>query len=86
MKIIKFSAVWCPGCLVMKPVWKKVEEKYPNLDIIEYDYDIDEDEVNIYNVGDKLPVVIKFDDNDSEVGRLIGEKKENEIIEFIGED
>ena len=86
MKIIKFSAVWCPGCLVMKQVWKKVEEKYPNLDIIEYDYDIDEDEVNIYNVGDKLPVVIKFDDNDSEVGRLIGEKKENEIIEFIGED
>ena len=70
----------------MKPVWKKVEEKYPNLDIIEYDYDIDEDEVNIYNVGDKLPVVIKFDDNDLEVGRLIGEKKENEIIEFIGED
>ena len=86
MKIIKFSAVWCPGCLVMKPVWKKVEEKYPNLDIIEYDYDIDEDEVNIYNVGDKLPVVIKLDDNDSEIGRLIGEKKENEIIEFIGED
>ena len=86
MKIIKFSAVWCPGCLVMTPVWKKVEEKYPNLDIIEYDYDIDEDEVNIYNVGDKLPVVIKFDDNDLEVGRLIGEKKENEIIEFIGED
>ncbi len=86
MKIIKFSAVWCPGCLVMKPVWKKVEEKYPNLDIIEYDYDINEDEVNIYNVGDKLPVVIKFDDNDLEVGRLIGEKKENEIIEFIGED
>ncbi len=86
MKIIKFSAVWCPGCLVMKPVWKKVEEKYPNLDIIEYDYDIDEDEVNIYNVGDKLPVVIKLDDNGSEIGRLIGEKKENEIIEFIGED
>ena len=86
MKIIKFGAVWCPGCLVMKPVWKKVEEKYPNLDIIEYDYDIDEDEVNIYNVGDKLPVVIKLDDNGSEIGRLIGEKKENEIIEFIGED
>lgn len=86
MKIIKFSAVWCPGCLVMKPVWKKVEEKYPNLDIIEYDYDIDEDEVNIYNVGDKLPVVIKLDDNGSEIRRLIGEKKENEIIEFIGED
>lgn len=86
MKIIKFSAVWCPGCLVMKPVWKKVREKLPNLDIIEYDYDIDEDEVNIYNVGDKLPVVIKLDDNGSEIGRLIGEKKENEIIEFIGED
>ena len=25
MKIIKFTAIWCPGCLVMKKVWNNRE-------------------------------------------------------------
>lgn len=85
MKIIKFGAVWCPGCLVMRPVWKEVLKDYPNLDITEYDYDMDEELVEKYNVGDKLPVVIMLDDNDKEIKRLIGERKKEEIIQFIKE-
>lgn len=85
MKILKFGAVWCPACLVMKPVWKEINNLYPDLDITEYDYDMDEDYVVKYNVGDKLPVIIKIDDNGSEIDRLIGEKKKEEIIRFIGE-
>ena len=85
MKILKFGAVWCPACLVMKPVWKEINNLYPKLDITEFDYDMDEDYVEKYNVGDKLPVIIKIDDNECEIARLIGEKKKEEIIEFIGE-
>ncbi len=85
MKIIKFGAVWCPGCLVMRPVWKEVLKDYPNLDITEYDYDMDEELVEKYNVGDKLPVIIMLDDNDKEIKRLIGERKKEEIIQFIKE-
>ena len=85
MKIIKFSAVWCPGCLVMKPVWKQIKTLYPDLKIVEYDYDLDEKEVLEYNVGEKLPVVIMLDENNKEVKRLIGEKKKEEILEFLGE-
>lgn len=85
MKILKFGAVWCPACLVMKPVWKEINNLYSKLDITEYDYDMDEDYVVKYNVGDKLPVIIKIDDNGSEIDRLIGEKKKEEIIRFIGE-
>lgn len=85
MKIIKFGAVWCPGCLVMRPVWKEILKDYPNLDITEYDYDMDEELVEKYNVGDKLPVVIMLDDNDKEIKRLIGERKKEEIIQFIKE-
>lgn len=85
MKIIKFGAVWCPGCLVMRPVWKEVLIDYPNLDITEYDYDMDEELVEEYNVGDKLPVIIMLDDNDKEIKRLIGERKKEEIIQFIKE-
>lgn len=85
MKILKFSAVWCPACLVMKPVWKEINKLYPSLDITEYDYDMDEEYVVKYNIGDKLPVIIKIDDNGYEIDRLIGEKKKDEIISFIGE-
>ena len=84
MKVIKINAVWCGGCLVMHKVWKEIMKEYPNLDVIEYDYDMDEDEVKKYNVGDKLPVAI-FYDGDKEVKRLVGEKKLTEIKEVLDE-
>lgn len=83
MKLLKFNAVWCPGCLVMKKVWKDVIEENPDIIVQEYDYDIDEDEVIKYNVGEKLPVVIMVDELGNEVKRLIGEKRKEEIIGFI---
>ena len=83
MKILKFSAVWCPGCLVMKKVWKEVICEIPNIEVHDYDYDMDEDEVTKYNVGEKLPVVIMIDEAGNEIKRLIGEKKKEEIINFI---
>lgn len=85
MKILKFSAVWCPGCLLMKPIWNDVLKEVPNLDIIDYDYDLDEEEVNKYNVGDKLPVIIMINKEGKEIKRLVGEKKKDEIINFIKE-
>ena len=46
MKIIKIGAVWCPGCLVMKKVWNKITNDYPNLDIKEYDLDLNLNELD----------------------------------------
>lgn len=82
MKIIRINAMWCGGCLSMHKVWKKIEEKYPNIEIIQYDYDMDEDIVKTYNVGNLLPVTIFFD-GDTEVVRLNGEKTFEEIEEVI---
>lgn len=82
MKIIRINAMWCGGCLSMHKVWKKVEEKYPNLEMVQYDYDMDEDIVKKYNVGNILPVAIFFD-GDKEVDRLNGEKTFEEIEEVI---
>lgn len=81
MKIIRINAIWCSGCLSMKKIWKEIEEEYPNLDIINLDYDMDEDEVMKYNPGEVLPVVI-LQNNKKEI-RLIGEKTKEEIIESI---
>ena len=83
MKIIKISALWCPGCLVMKKIWKSILSDYPDLNIVELDYDMDSDEVAKYNPGKVLPVTIFLDDNNTELTRLIGEQKENTIKENI---
>ena len=77
-KIIVISAVWCPSCLILKKNLKKLYEEY-GIDYQILDYDLDEDLVTEYNVGEKLPVII-CDDK-----RLIGEKSYNEIIDFLKE-
>jgi len=30
MKVLKFGAVWCPGCLVMRPRWAEIENGIKN--------------------------------------------------------
>ena len=79
MKIIVISAMWCPSCLIISKHLKKLKEKYPDMEIVKYDYDFDEEEVKKYKVGKILPVIIKGDK------RLIGEKKLEEIEAFINE-
>ena len=77
-KLIIISALWCPSCLILKKDLKRLKEEYH----IEYqmlDYDLDEDEIQKYNIGDKLPVIICNDK------RLIGEKKYGEIVNFLKE-
>lgn len=83
MKIIKIGAVWCPGCLVMKKVWKNILNDYDNLDIIELDLDMDSIEANKYNPGKVLPVTIFLDDNNQELERLIGEVCEDNLRKVI---
>lgn len=83
MKIIKISAIWCPGCLVMKKVWKNILNSYNNLDITELDYDINNEEIKKYNPGKVLPIVIFLDDNNNELTRLIGEQKEETLKNYI---
>lgn len=85
MKVVKISAIWCPACLIMNNRINKIKDKY-NLDIIEYDYDIDEEEIEKYNVGKTLPVMI-FIKDDVEIKRLVGEisdkKLEQEISDLL---
>lgn len=84
MRIVKISAIWCGGCLVMNKVWENIKKNYPEIEFITLDYDMDEDEVKKYNVGDILPVLIFYKD-DIEVRRIDGEIKENALIDIIEE-
>ena len=58
MKIIKINAMWCPGCLISKSIWNEIETLYPSHEYVSYDYDLDEEIVEKYNVGEILTVVI----------------------------
>ena len=79
-KLLVISAVWCPSCLILNKQLKNIKEEYDDLEIIKYDYDLDEDEIEKYAVGKTLPVLIL--DN----RRLIGEHSLDEIKEFLNEE
>ena len=84
MKVVKITAIWCTSCIIMNKVWNQLQEKY-NFETISYDLDMDEDEVEKYNVGDKLPVFVFQDDNNNELFRIIGEKKIEEMEKIMKE-
>lgn len=82
MKIVKIGAMWCPGCIVMHKVWAQIEKEYEGIEIVTYDLDMDSEEVEKYEVGSTLPVIIFYKD-DAEYKRLIGEKKYEDIEAII---
>ncbi len=82
MKIIKIKSMWCPACMIMDKRYKAVEKQFPDISFELLDLDMDYEEVEQYNVGSILPVMIKIQEN-KEIGRLIGEKTEEELLSFI---
>ena len=82
MRIVLISAIWCGSCIIMKNKWNELEKEY-NLNIIRYDYDMDEDEIKKYDVGVILPVSILLDDKNNEIYRVIGEKNKDDLIKII---
>lgn len=79
MKIIKISAIWCPACIITNNALNKLKDNY-SFELEELDYDFDD--IESYNVGDILPVLI-FVKDDKEIERLVGEKNYKEIEEVL---
>ena len=77
MKIIKISAIWCGACLITNKVWNEFKKNY-QFESIEYDYDMDEDEVIKLSPGKVLPVFIFYKEN-VEIKRLVGEVSYNDL-------
>lgn len=86
MQLLKFSAIWCPACLIMNSRYNQIQEKY-KLNIIEYDYDLHHEEVTQYQIGKILPVIIIVDEKGQEIKRIVGElslkKLEQQIEELL---
>jgi len=86
MKVLKFGAVWCPGCLVMKPRWKEIEEENSWLKNEYYDFDENKDMVKKYKIDDILPIFVFLDKNGKEFLRLRGEVEKKELIEILNKN
>jgi len=86
MKVLKFGAIWCPGCLIMKPRWKELEAENVWLQTEYYDFDNDKEVVNKYNITDTLPTFIFLDKEDNEILRLNGEIDKDELVNLINQN
>ena len=84
MELIRISAVWCSSCIITYKDWNKLKENYSNYEYIEYDYDMDEEEIEKYNIGTTIPVVIATKNGD-EISRIVGEKNYKELSEWVKE-
>ncbi len=83
MKVLKFGAVWCPGCIIMKPRWQEIEAELPWLKTQYYEYDENQKLIEQYQIGQEIPVFVFLDKNEKEFARFKGEINKKELIEFI---
>lgn len=82
MKVIKFSASWCSPCKVYSPIFNKVKENNPDIDMEEIDLDNDEDIFKTYNVVN-VPTTIFLSKNNEIFHRKAGIIQEKELQELI---
>lgn len=80
MKLIKITSLGCPSCIIMNNRLEEIINNY-NYQIESYDYDFDN--VEKYNPGNILPVLIIESENEKEIRRLIGEKNIEELKQFL---
>jgi len=86
MKVLKFGAVWCPGCIIMRPRWQKIEQELTWLETEYYDYDQNKEMVNRYNIGRDIPVFVFLDREGIEFKRMNGEIDRKDLIKFLEEN
>lgn len=82
--MLKFGAVWCAGCLVMRPRWQEIEDENLWLETEYYDYDKDKEMIEKYEIeGGKLPVFVFLDKKGVELERISGEPSKKRLLELI---
>lgn len=86
MKVLKFGAVWCTGCIVMKPIWAEIEEEIPELKAEYFDYDENPEEIKKWDIGDEIPVFIFLDKEGKEFNRVVGQRSKEELVKFVKEN
>ncbi len=85
MKVLKFGAIWCKECLVMKPMWQEIETEISELKTEYYDADENPEKLEEYKV-ENIPVFIFLDKNNTEILRLQGAQNKEELTRLVKEN
>ena len=87
MKVLKFGAVWCNGCLVMRPRWQEIEKENSWLKTEYFDFDKDKGIIERYKIDSGvLPVFIFLNKDGKEFLRLNGEIEKETLLKTILEN
>lgn len=86
MKVLKFGAVWCPGCLVMRPLWQEIEKENPWLKTEYFEFDDEKEAVEKWQINKSLPTFVFIDKDENEILRFSGEKSKAEVVKLIEEN
>lgn len=82
MKVLFFTADWCPTCKAMYPVWEKIIVNNTGIDYSIEDCTSSQEEAIKYRVS-QLPTFVMVDDLGNEVGRFNGFKNETSFQKWI---
>tara|TARA_B100001778_G_scaffold182009_1_gene149812 strand:- start:202 stop:450 length:249 start_codon:yes stop_codon:yes gene_type:complete len=77
-KIIYFTAPWCGPCKALGPVMEKLSLSIP---IHKVNIDNDTEKSTHYGVR-AVPTLIKVDDQNNEIKRTVGNKSEQDILNW----
>lgn len=81
MKVVKFGAVWCPGCSSLKMTLAGMDIKLP---IEEVDIDSNTEAAATYGIR-SIPTMILVDENDNQIRRVTGNLSADKVSAFLGE-
>jgi thiol-disulfide isomerase/thioredoxin len=85
MKVLKFGAIWCKECLIMKPMWEEIESEILELKTEYFDADENSEVLKQYDVKD-IPVFIFLDKDENEILRLEGAQNKEELVKIVKEN
>ena len=81
--LIKFGAPWCGPCKAMEPVMKEVKEARPDVKVLEFNADEEEEMVQLFKVRN-VPVLYWIK-NGITVNKYVGGANKEQILSFMTE-
>ena len=82
MKLVRFTALWCADCIVMRPRWEKTFNDRSDIIIEDFDFDDHEEEAKKYRIT-RVPQLIVLDEENVEHVRLVGMQDQDSIDDLV---
>ncbi|WP_066646476.1 thioredoxin [Christensenella timonensis] len=81
MVLVDFYADWCGPCKMLTPILEEIDGEIPNLKIVKVNVDEAQNLAKEYGVM-SIPTVYLFDGG-AKMGRFVGVKSKEEIVDFV---